>query len=115
MIAEDEELVRKPVIQFLQRAGYRTLAAANGREAIELLSADVDAVDLVVLDVVMPELGGPETWERMRTLRADLRVIFVTGYADDRYRERLPIDAEVLEKPFRTEELLRRIRKKLDG
>ena len=115
LIAEDEELVRKPVIQFLQRAGYRTLAAANGREAIELLSADVDAVDLVVLDVVMPELGGPETWERMRTLRADLRVIFVTGYADERYRERLPIDAEVLEKPFRTEELLRRIRKKLDG
>jgi two-component system cell cycle sensor histidine kinase/response regulator CckA len=69
----------------------------------------------VLLDVVMPELGGPETWERLAGLRANLRVLFTTGYADDHYRKRLPPDAEVLEKPFRPEELLSRIRRKLDG
>jgi two-component system cell cycle sensor histidine kinase/response regulator CckA len=114
LIAEDEELVRKPVVQFLERVGYRTLAATNGREAVELLSAHTESVDLVVLDVVMPELGGPEAYERMRVIRPNLRVIFTSGYADDRYRERLPADAELLEKPFRTEELLRHIRRKLD-
>ena len=115
LLAEDEELVRKPVVQYLERAGYHMLAAANGREAIELLGANIEAVDLVVLDVVMPELGGPETWERMRMMRPDLRVIFTSGYADDHYRERLPADAEVLAKPFRTDELLRRVRRKLDA
>ena len=115
LIAEDAELVRKPVVQYLESAGYKMLAAANGREAIELLREHIDVVDLVVLDVVMPELGGPETWEHMRTLRPDLQVIFMSGYADDHYRERLPQDAEVLEKPFRAEELQRRMRRKLDA
>jgi two-component system cell cycle sensor histidine kinase/response regulator CckA len=115
LIAEDEELVRKPVLQILESAGYKTLAATNGREAVELLRKHADAVDLIVLDVVMPELGGPESWEQMRAMRPGLRVLFTSGYADDRYRERLPPGAEVVEKPFRAESLLRRIRAKLDG
>jgi two-component system cell cycle sensor histidine kinase/response regulator CckA len=66
------------------------------------------------LDVVMPGLGGPETWEQLRALRPDLRVLFSSGYADDRYRQLLPPGAVLLEKPFRAEELLHRIRKTLD-
>ena len=115
LFVEDEESVRSPVIQVLQGAGYRTLAAANGRDAVRMLDEHLGAVDLVVLDVVMPELGGPEAWERMHSMRPDLRVIFMSGYADNRCRERLPADAEVLEKPFPAQELLRRIRRKLDG
>lgn len=114
LVAEDEEVVRRPMLKILEGAGYRTLAASNGREAIELLSANLDAVDLVLLDVVMPELGGPEAWQHMRKMRPDLEVIFTSGYADDYYRERLPPDVDVLDKPFRGEELLRRIRHLLD-
>ncbi len=114
LIAEDEELVRRPVVRVLEGAGYRTLAASNGLEAIRLLREHEHAVALVILDVVMPELGGPDAWERLRAIRPDLRVIFTSGYADDRYRSRLPPDAELLQKPFHTEELLRRIRRKLD-
>jgi PAS domain S-box-containing protein len=115
LIAEDEALVRKPVVQMLEGSGYRVLAATNGREAVELLQQHLAAVDLVVLDVVMPELGGPDAWERMRQLRPDLRVIFTTGYADDRYREKLPEGGEVLDKPFSTEDLLKCVRRMLDG
>ncbi|HEX6240946.1 MAG TPA: ATP-binding protein, partial [Polyangiales bacterium] len=115
LLAEDGELVRSPVIQVLAGAGYRTLAAADGREAVRILSENLEAVDLVVLDVVMPELNGPEAWARMHAMRPDLRVLFVSGYADNRCRELLPVDAEVLEKPFRAQELLQRIRRVLDG
>jgi two-component system cell cycle sensor histidine kinase/response regulator CckA len=114
LLAEDDERVRKVVVQILERAGYRTIAAADGVEAIRLLREGNEQVHLVLLDVVMPELGGPETWEQMRTLRRGLRVVFTSGYADDRYLSRLPPDAEIVAKPFRTEELLTRIRKKLD-
>jgi CheY-like chemotaxis protein len=113
-VVEDEERVRRAVVQILERAGYRTLAAENGLEAIRLLREHEGRVHLVFLDVVMPELGGPETWERMQKVRDGLRVLFTSGYAGDQSREQLPPDAEVLAKPFRSEELLSRIRKKLD-
>jgi two-component system, cell cycle sensor histidine kinase and response regulator CckA len=114
LVAEDEALVRRPVLQVLERAGYRTLAASSGLEAIRILREHEQTVALVILDVVMPEMGGPEAWDRLRAIRPDLRVIFVSGYASERYRSRLPPDADVLEKPFDGEELLRRIRRKLD-
>jgi CheY-like chemotaxis protein len=114
LLAEDDERVRRAVVQILERAGYHAIAAADGREAIRLLRELKESVQLVLLDVVMPELDGPETWEQLRNLRRGLRVLFISGYAEDRCLARLPPGAEVVGKPFRTEELLRRIRKKLD-
>jgi len=114
LLAEDEDQVRSAVVQILQRAGYRTIAAATGLDAIALLRDGTEPVHLVLLDVVMPGLGGPETWEQLRALRPGLRVLFSSGYADDRYRELLPPGAVLLEKPFRAEELLHRVRQTLD-
>jgi CheY-like chemotaxis protein len=114
LLAEDEEQVRGAVVQILKRAGYRTIAAANGLDAIALLRDGTEPVHLVLLDVVMPGLGGPETWEQMAGLRPGLRVLFSSGYADDRYRRLLPAGAVLLEKPFRAEDLLSRIRQMLD-
>jgi PAS domain S-box-containing protein len=115
LLAEDEEQVRNPVVQILERAGYRTIAVANGLEAVAFVrDRKEELIHLVILDVVMPGLGGPETWQRLRALRPGLRVLFTSGYADDRYRQSLPPGAELLEKPFRAEELLRQVRKRLD-
>jgi two-component system, cell cycle sensor histidine kinase and response regulator CckA len=115
LLAEDEERVRRALVQILERAGYRTIAAENGVQAVRLLRERAEPVHLALLDVVMPELGGPETWEQLRSLRSDLRVLFMSGYADDRTLARLPPDAEVVRKPFRTEDLFSQIRKTLDA
>ncbi|HEU4581255.1 MAG TPA: PAS domain-containing protein [Polyangiaceae bacterium] len=114
LLAEDDERVRRATLRILQQAGYRALAVSNGFEAIRLLRKREQPVQLMLLDLVMPQMSGPEAWEQLRALRPGLRVLFTSGYADDKYRKRLPPDAEVLDKPFRTEELLSRIRKKLD-
>jgi PAS domain S-box-containing protein len=115
LLAEDEELVRRAVVQMLQRAGYRVVTASNGLEAVRLLRELSQPVHLALLDVVMPGLGGPEAWEQIRNLRPGLRVLFASGYADSGYLSRLPPNAEVVQKPFRVEELLGRIRRKLDA
>jgi two-component system cell cycle sensor histidine kinase/response regulator CckA len=114
LIVEDEEIVRKSITRFVERAGYRTLTATNGREALDVLSEHLNDIDIVVMDVVMPELGGPQAWERMRELRPDLNVVFISGYANDHYREHIPASAEVVSKPFRAEDLLLAIRRKLE-
>jgi PAS domain S-box-containing protein len=114
LLAEDEEHVRKVLVEVLHSAGYRTLVATNGLEAVRVLREQNEPVHLALLDVVMPELDGPETWERLRSLSPGLRVLFISGYADGRCSARLPPDAEVLGKPFRIEDLLTRLRKKLD-
>lgn len=114
LLAEDDDRVRRAVVRILEDAGYRTLVARNGLEAIRLLRGVEEKVDLVLLDVVMPELTGPDAWAQMKALRPGLRVLFCSGYADGRDLQRLPEGASVVAKPFRSDELLRRVREKLD-
>jgi CheY-like chemotaxis protein len=115
LIAEDDAAVRGAVQQILENSGYQTLAAVDGQEAVRILRERSATIDLVILDVVMPELDGPEAWARMRAIRPDMRALFLSGYADDRCRERLPEGAEVLEKPVSARDLLRGIRRALDA
>jgi PAS domain S-box-containing protein len=114
LLAEDEERVRRVMVQILERAGYRVIAAASGREAVRMLREQTEPVHLVILDVVMPELGGPETWEQIKSLRPDVRVLFTSGHADERHLKRLPPGAVLVEKPFRMEDLLHTIRNQLE-
>ncbi len=111
LIAEDEVLVRKVIVQILERAGYRVLAASNGHEAVKLLKAHQSSVDLAILDVVMPELSGPETYTRLLELRPGLPVLFSSGYTDGaRFERRVPPDQKLLAKPYRSEDLLHQVR-----
>jgi CheY-like chemotaxis protein len=114
LIAEDEDTIRKVMVKILQSGGYRTLVACDGLDAVRLLREANETVHLVLLDVVMPRLDGPETWERMQRIRSGLSVLFTSGYVDDRYLARLPPGADVVEKPFRAKALLATVRKKLD-
>jgi len=114
LVAEDEPAVRQAVVEALRGAGYRTIEVADGRDAVRCLREHPTPVHLVLLDVIMPHLDGPETWEQLKRLRPELRVLFASGYSDDHHQQRLPANAQMLRKPFRMQALLEQVRATLD-
>jgi signal transduction histidine kinase len=80
LLAEDHEGLRSTAQEMLQNLGYRVITAADGQESVDVFNKHYAQVDLIIMDVVMPILTGPEAYTRMCAVRPDLRVIFTTGY-----------------------------------
>jgi CheY-like chemotaxis protein len=117
LIVEDDPFVRSHAIASLQSLGYTIIVAADGREALNLLSNGAHA-DLLFTDIVMP--GGISGWElaaRARALAPGMRVLFTSGYPQEALTRRGHVDpqAPMLAKPFRLAELARRVRETLDA
>ncbi len=112
LLAEDDPGVRELVSHTLEHAGYRVLAAGDGAEALAAAGAHPGSIDVVVSDVVMPHLGGRELAARLLDARPQVRVLFISGYADDaREREALcGPNSRFLAKPFAPEALVERVR-----
>jgi CheY-like chemotaxis protein len=117
LIVEDEPAVLRMASRALRSQGYAVLEAANGAEALELLSRAPCAVDLVLSDVVMPILNGRELSERLAVDRPEIRVLFMSGYTDDDIVRRglLQPGAPFLQKPFVAADLSRKVRDVLDA
>jgi PAS domain S-box-containing protein len=116
LLVEDEDAVRDVAVEMLRRHGYTVLAAAEGFEALELASAHVDQIDLLVTDVVMPRMLGREVAARVSELRSDIRVLYVSGYAYPVLASKGTLDpgVEMLAKPFSEPDLLASVRRLLD-
>ena len=117
LVAEDDSMVRELVYNLLKRAGYTVVIAKNGKEAVERFEAYPGQVDLAVLDLVMPEMGGWEAFERMRALQPELKAVFASGYSEENIDRNLLGDREfiLLHKPFTMVPLLRTVREVLDN
>jgi two-component system cell cycle sensor histidine kinase/response regulator CckA len=115
LVAEDEEMVRSFTMRMLERAGYRVIDAADGEEAVERFR-EHDDISLVLSDVVMPKKNGKKMFEEIKRIRPDVKVIFITGYAPDIMHKKGMNDEGVdfITKPFKKNELLRKIREVLD-
>jgi PAS domain S-box-containing protein len=116
LVVEDEELVRKLAVRALRRYGYNAISAANGGEALMICKDPKQSIDLVLTDVVMPYMSGVELAESLRQHNADIKVLFMSGYADES-EERggaLAPDAHFIQKPFRPMALVQKVRKVLD-
>ncbi|HEX5619395.1 MAG TPA: ATP-binding protein, partial [Solirubrobacteraceae bacterium] len=115
LLCEDEEGVRHLVEHVLTTHGYRVLSAGAPMEALELAAGCT--VDLLVSDVIMPDLSGPELARRLDAVCPGIRTLFVSGYTAEtvRGRGRLPADSAFLEKPFDQLSLLRAVRALLDA
>ncbi len=114
LVAEDEEMVRAVIVRVLKNAGYEVLIATNGVEAVQLFKQQRSKVSLVILDVIMPKLNGPEAAELIRGTRPDVRVLFTSGYTDAALAGQDETEL-LLQKPFEPDRLLRTIRELLDG
>ncbi len=114
LLAEDEEGVRQLALESLERRGYRVLAAANGEDALKLASAYEGTIHLLISDVVMPGIKGPELADRMRAMRPGIRVLLMSGYAADVVRPNDLRDAILLSKPFSPSALLKAVQASLD-
>jgi len=105
------------VAEWLVEHGYSVLAAANGADALALAAAHPGAIHLMVADVVMPQMGGPALASRLLPLRPGMKVIFVSGHAEEAIGDPhlLAAGTAFLQKPFSLEALLRQVRAALDA
>ena len=116
LLVDDEDMVLDVGERMLKNLGYEVLLAEGGREAIELYNKNLDNIAMVLLDMVMPDMGGGETYDRMKEINTDIKVLLSSGYSiDGQATEILKRGCDgFIQKPFHMQELSQRVRKILD-
>jgi PAS domain S-box-containing protein len=116
LLIEDEAVVRRLVAEILESHGYSVLPAGDGPSALELLRRHPGSVDLLLSDVVMPGMSGPDVANAVAAMRPDVRVLYISGYTDSHVGNHgvLEPGVQLLQKPFNADELTRAVRSVLD-
>ena len=116
LLAEDEGNVRKINKTVLERAGYTVLTAVDGQDAIQVFESNFGKIDLALLDVMMPNLGGRSVYEYIKKKDPNVGVLFLSGYSMKAIHTNFVLDAglDLIQKPCRPSELLRKVREVLD-
>jgi nitrogen-specific signal transduction histidine kinase/ActR/RegA family two-component response regulator len=117
LLVEDEVVVRQLVAEILETSGYSVLPAGDGPSALELLRRHSGAVDLLVTDVVMPGMSGPEVATAVTAMRPGTQVLYISGYTDSAIGHHGVLEPGIafLQKPFSADDLARKVRNVLDG
>jgi CheY-like chemotaxis protein len=112
LVVEDEEIVRDLVCAVLEEEGYNVICAADGLEALDVAGKFDGNIHLLVTDVIMPHMNGPELATKLSELRPDMKVLYVSGYSDNDIGDHGVLDPrfELLQKPFSPQALARKIR-----
>jgi two-component system cell cycle sensor histidine kinase/response regulator CckA len=114
LLVEDEEVVRNFAARALKRQGYKVLEASTGVEALEVMEKNQGKIDIVVSDVVMPEMDGPTLLKELRKKNPDLKIIFVSGYPNDAFKSGLgEQDFAFLPKPFSLPQLAAKVKEEM--
>jgi two-component system cell cycle sensor histidine kinase/response regulator CckA len=117
LVVEDEEEVRKLAVAILKKQGYRILEAAHGGDAFLICEQGKERIHLLLTDIVMPEMNGPELARRLRYFYPEMKVLFMSGYTDNAILQHGMLDKEMffLQKPFSVDGLLSKVREALDN
>jgi CheY-like chemotaxis protein len=112
LVVEDDDVVRRVICRALWLAGYRTLEARRGPEALQLIESPESSVDLVITDIVMPEMEGWELGRRIGERWPEVPVLYISSYEQGDILHRGPAQPRVpfLQKPFRPNALLEKVK-----
>lgn len=112
LVVEDEAGIRALVQKFLRRHGYEVLEASNGEQALEVVRGHRSPIDLLITDMIMPQMSGRELVDRLHAQGRDLKILYISGYTDDStvYAAELPRGSAFLQKPFTLSALLEKVR-----
>ncbi len=117
LLADDDKMVRLVAREMLRGVGYTVLMARDGKEAIRVFDEHADKIDMALLDVVMPKLGGKAVFDHIRANRPRVRALFTSAYSGDFFKGDFAPDKDsrLIDKPYHRDNLLRTVRETLDG
>ncbi len=116
LVVEDDEAVRRLAARVLARGGFSVVAAASGEEALRLCRSPHGGIAVVLADVRLPDIRGPELSHRIRELEPAARIIFMSGHAPEDLEDvARTVNARFLPKPFDPDELVRAVRDAVEG
>jgi PAS domain S-box-containing protein len=115
LLVEDEDQLRRVTVSLLTRSGYRVLEGRDGHEALRICEQHVGPIELLLTDVVMPQMNGRQLAERVVTMRPGIKVLYMSGYTDGILVGQLSSAAAFLQKPFTGAVLTRKVRETLDS
>jgi len=115
LVVEDEGSVRKVAVDILKMQGYKVLEATGGEEALIICEKEKNPIHLILTDVVMPQMNGPQVIERLMQVRQDFKVLYMSGYADETVIHHRLVEkgVAIIHKPFTVEKLARKVREVL--
>ncbi|HQU86818.1 MAG TPA: response regulator, partial [Pyrinomonadaceae bacterium] len=116
LVIEDEQMVRELTRQILEAEGYNVISAENGKAALDIVEKLKGEIELVVTDVIMPEMSGIEFSRKVKEIYPELPILFTSGYSDDHsfFEELRDVKAMFLSKPFVSATLIGKVREFLD-
>ena len=116
LLVEDDSVLRELIHEGLGVGGYKVLVAANGVDALQVSHQHAGSIDVLITDVIMPQMSGPELARSLSPRRPGIKVLYISGYTDDKLRHTLVSDPDValIQKPFQLVDLTRKVREILD-
>ena len=115
LVVDDEEIIRNVAMDILHDLGYDVLLASSGKEGVKIYADKKYVIDLVILDMIMPEMGGKETFKKLKEINPDVKILISSGYAQDSLPEQFVDDGEAgfIQKPYNINEIAEIIKKVL--
>jgi two-component system, cell cycle sensor histidine kinase and response regulator CckA len=116
LLVEDEDAVRESIADYLEQKGYTVLKANGGPQALAMVSSSGQVIDLMLTDVIMPQMSGRELADKMKALQPEIKTIFLSGYSSNLLSNRQALDPQyvLLQKPVRLTALGKAVREMLD-
>ena len=116
LLVDDEDIILNVGLGIIEKLGYKVLTGKSGKEAIEIYKKNHDRIDIVILDMIMPEMGGGETYDKLQEINPDIKVLLASGYSiKGQPTEILERGCNgFIQKPFNIGQLSKKIRKILD-